>query len=75
MILAKKIGMDNFELGVYLQLEADATKVIEKNHQDDDVRCAFKILTAVTWKQTYRLDEDLQESTQSPREGSPGGVT
>jgi hypothetical protein len=37
MLLAKKIGTNNFELGLYLQLEADATKVIEKNHKDDDV--------------------------------------
>jgi len=44
MRLAKKIGTNNFKLGVYLQLEAEATKAI-KNHEDDYVRCAFKILT------------------------------
>ena len=47
--LAKKLGANNFELGIFLRVDADSIKAIEKNYRDDVVRCAFEILNS--WRQ------------------------
>ena len=49
MRLAKKIGPDNFQMGIYLGLDRDTIKGKQANHKDDVVICAFEILT--TWLQ------------------------
>ena len=49
MLLAKEIGPDNYQIGIFLGLDTATIKGKQANHKDDVVICAFEILTS--WMQ------------------------